>query len=139
MDMRGTWGGVVAFLLAAPACAADLTVTVAGLKPQGGLLNVSLFNTAAAWNDEGEMVAAKQVEVDEVTEVIVFAGLVPGRYAIRLMHDENGNGKLDSNFFGIPKEGWGFSNNPRTMGPAKWDQAAFDLADEGLAMTIEVR
>lgn len=36
----------------------------------------------------------------------------PGVYAVTVYHDENGNKKFDKNFLGIPKEGYGFSNNP---------------------------
>jgi uncharacterized protein (DUF2141 family) len=47
------------------------------------------------------------------------------------MHDRNGNGELDTNFVGIPKEPWAFSNNASgVLGPAKWQQAKFELAGE---------
>jgi uncharacterized protein (DUF2141 family) len=39
----------------------------------------------------------------------------PGRYGVVVIHDENSNMKLDRNFFGIPKEGFGFANNPRVV------------------------
>jgi uncharacterized protein (DUF2141 family) len=48
----------------------------------------------------------------------------PGRYGIVVIHDENENQKLDRNFFGIPKEGFGFSNNPRIFFSAPSWQAA---------------
>ncbi len=39
-----------------------------------------------------------------------FSDIKPGTYAIAVIHDENRNGELDSNFFGIPTEGYGFSS-----------------------------
>ena len=39
--------------------------------------------------------------------------LPAGNYAVQVMHDENENNKLDTNFMGMPIEGYGFSNNPR--------------------------
>ncbi len=48
------------------------------------------------------------------TITVQFDSLVPGTVAVRLFHDENSNGKLDTNLFGIPSEGYGFSNNPRS-------------------------
>lgn len=139
MDVGRIGFGVMALLLTSAASGAELTVTVERLKVSGGALKVSLFDTEASWKSNGEMVASESVQVDEDTEVVVFDKLASGTYAIRLMHDENSNGKLDTNLFGIPKEGWGFSNNPRTMGPAKWDQASFELGDKGRAITIIVR
>lgn len=49
-----------------------------------------------------------------------------GTYAISLFHDQNGNGKLDSNWMRIPKEPYGFSQNAAaTFGPPKFRKAAF--------------
>lgn len=48
----------------------------------------------------------------------------PGRYGVVVIHDENSNMKLDRNFFGVPKEGFGFSNNPRVVVSAPSFQAA---------------
>lgn len=49
----------------------------------------------------------------------------PGRYAIAVIHDENENQKLDRNILGIPKEGFGFANNPRvTFSTPSWQAAA---------------
>ena len=42
----------------------------------------------------------------------VMEGLPPGEYGVVTIHDENKNQKLDRNFVGIPKEGFGFANNP---------------------------
>jgi uncharacterized protein (DUF2141 family) len=54
------------------------------------------------------------------------------------MHDENMNGKLDKNFVGAPKEGYGASNNPKKrMGPPKFDEAKFSLNKP--EQTIEIK
>ena len=56
-----------------------------------------------------------------------FSGLSPGEYSLLLIHDENGNGKLDT-MMGIPKEGFGFSRNPSLrMGPPRYDDVHFGL------------
>jgi hypothetical protein len=47
---------------------------------------------------------------------------------VAVFHDENMNGQLDKNMFGIPKEGYGFSNNPKkSIGPPKFADAKFQL------------
>lgn len=58
---------------------------------------------------------------------VVFNNIKPGRYAIALFHDANGDKKLNTNFIGIPKEGYGFSNNPKvTFSAPGFKEAAFD-------------
>lgn len=69
-----------------------------------------------------------------------FDGLLPGEYAIRCFLDENGNGELDTNLFGFPKERYGFSNNWRpVIGPPSFRDLAFRVASDVTDLTIEVR
>lgn len=57
-----------------------------------------------------------------------FTNVPAGTYAVAVMHDENGNGKLDSNFLGIPTEGYGVSNNhTHAMSAPTWDESKFDV------------
>ena len=49
----------------------------------------------------------------------------PGTYAVKLHIDENENGELDTNFLGIPKEQFGFSNNAKALGIPKFEAASF--------------
>ena len=61
------------------------------------------------------------------SKMVEFAGVTPGTYAISLIHDENGNGKLDTRVI-IPREGFGFSRNPAiTFGPPKFAAASFGI------------
>jgi uncharacterized protein (DUF2141 family) len=66
-----------------------------------------------------------KIETPGNTAQCIFS--VPkGEYAVAVFHDENGNGKMDKNLIGAPKEGYGFSNNPgRKMRPARFDEARF--------------
>jgi len=60
--------------------------------------------------------------------VAAFQDIPAGTYAIAVFHDTNSNTKLDKNFFGIPKEGYAFSNNVfGTFGPPDFDDASFEL------------
>ena len=69
---------------------------------------------------------------------IVFTGLREGVYAVSVFHDENMNRKLDKNFVGIPREGYGTSNNPkRKMGPPDFEEAKFQLT--GAAQSLEIK
>ena len=58
------------------------------------------------------------------TMQIVFKDIPPGEYAISVIHDANSNGKLDKNFLGIPREGFGFSNDAMgSFGPPEYTEA----------------
>ena len=72
---------------------------------------------------------------------IVIHDLPAGEYAIASYHDENGNGKLDTNALGLPEEGYGFSNDARGMfGPPKFSEAVFEFdgkSDKVIAFSIQ--
>lgn len=71
---------------------------------------------------------------------IVFRDIQPGRYAIALLHDENGNGKADRALTMIPREGFGFSRDAKVkMGPPRFDDAAFPVKNGDTSMTITMR
>jgi uncharacterized protein (DUF2141 family) len=68
-----------------------------------------------------------------------FSGIAPGTYAVSVFHDENSNGKLDTNFMGIPREGVGASNDARGhLGPPKFDAAAFHFSGGRINLTIKI-
>lgn len=123
--------------LSSPLPAAELQVKVENIAVQEGRLMLALFDSESAWKGEGKPRAGRTGEPDGSAELeFSFDDLPPGRYAIRVMHDENGNGKLDTNLLGIPKEGYGASNNPQVMRAPHFDEAAFELGEEGLAISI---
>ena len=68
-----------------------------------------------------------------------FPDVPSGRYAIALLHDENGNGKIDKALM-IPREGFGFSRDaPLRMGPPSFKDAAFDVDAKGVNQSIRMR
>ncbi len=61
-----------------------------------------------------------------------------GTYAVSLIHDENGNGKLDT-ALGMPREGFGFSRNPAiSFGPPKFKSASFAV-NGASAQTVKMK
>ena len=73
------------------------------------------------------------------SQSIVFTQLVPGRYAVIVFHDENDNGRPDENAWGVPTEGYGFSNNAEGfLGSPSFDAASVTLdgADDGIAISL---
>ena len=68
-----------------------------------------------------------------------FGGLVPGAYVVAVIHDENGNGKLDT-FLAIPREGFGFSRNPKIrMGPPRFDEVRFEVGRGTNSQRVEMK
>jgi uncharacterized protein (DUF2141 family) len=131
-----------AMLSAAPAApAAVLDITVRQLLPQQGELLVVLFDRAEGWPDRpGPAQPARRMKVEGETMTLKIDGLAPGRWAVMVLQDLNGNGRVDTNFIGLPKEPYGVSNNrlPR-MSPPVFEQALVDVGSQGVAVTIDLR
>ena len=63
----------------------------------------------------------------------------PGQYSLSVIHDENGNGRLDT-FLRVPREGFGFSRNPGIrMGPPRFEETRFIMTSGDSAQSIRVR
>lgn len=119
-----------------------LTVEVTGLRSAKGQLVYSLFAGADGFPDKGEKARTSGTVPpnDDKTAHFTVPKLAPGLYALTLFHDENSNGKLDTKTFGIPKEGFGFSNDPKIrMGPPRFKDAAFLITGAGSERTLTVK
>ena len=128
---------LVALSLFATAHAAELSVNLQGVRAQAGKISVSVVDSQDAWDGKAKRVQGETVAPSGDTARITFKDLKPGTYAVMIVHDENGNGKLDTNLVGMPTEGYGFSNNPRVMRKPTWDEARFDLqADQVIDVTL---
>lgn len=125
---------------AQPAQGSVIHVEVVRLRNNSGQVSCSLYSSADGFPKEGKKAAAHVVApISEQKAVCEFPGIAPGIYAVSVFHDENSNGKLDTNFMGIPREGVGASNDARGhLGPPKFDAAAFQFAGGRLNLTITV-
>ncbi|NTU53373.1 MAG: DUF2141 domain-containing protein [Chlorobiaceae bacterium] len=124
-----------------PAATGRITVRVNSLRSDAGDLSVALFNGAKGFPGKFERAVMKAlVPASDAGHVVVFDNVPFGTYAVAVRHDENANGKLDSNFLGMPKEGVGTSNNPRTrFGPPSFEDASFGFDQSGLELVINLR
>ena len=127
---------IVTGLIATPlAMASDLTINVEGIAQSQGSIMLGLFDEATYDGDGAVNGANLTVEGDSVT--VTFEGLEPGEYAVRLYHDVNDDGEMNTNPFGMPTEPYAFSNDAKgRFGPAKWDAAKFTVAADGTVHTI---
>ncbi len=114
----------------------ELTITVEGVRNAEGQLILSLFDTAESFL---KVPLRKQIlSLSGKTEMTyTFSDLPYGVYAVSAIHDENANGKLDTNFLHMPKEGVGVSNNIRPkLGPPRFDKAKFEFAQTQVNMRL---
>jgi uncharacterized protein (DUF2141 family) len=132
--------GVLALtMLGGAAPVADLSLDIGGLRSAKGLVRVCL--TAAANNFPKCIDNAESTRRTAPADggAIRFAGLPHGDYAIAVIHDENGNGKLDT-IAGIPREGFGFSRNPPIrFGPPRFASARFSVTGTGERQQVTMR
>jgi uncharacterized protein (DUF2141 family) len=135
-----TLGSILGTALSSPlpAQAADVTVQINDISEPGGMIHWVLFDSAQAFDDGGIPVMAARSRVASDSLSVTVYDLPTGRYAVRLFHDSNGNGEMDRNIIGIPKEGYGFSGDAGGRGPASFEDAA--VAVEGdTTITVRVR
>ena len=99
-----------------------LELEITALRSDEGKVSIQLF-------DENHVVVKQlHTNISEGKSIVSVDSLSPGQYAIRYYHDEDDNGEMDTGLFGIPKEGYGFSNNARgKFGPPEFTEWLFVL------------
>ena len=115
-----------------------LSVTIKNIQHGKGAIYIAVFNSE---NDfMKNHITQATVDVNSVDNLEVDINLPYGEYALTVFHDVNGNKELNTNLIGIPKEPYGFSNNPSTsFGPPKYKKAAFNFSSAGQKMEIELK
>lgn len=130
---------VCASIASATILAGDLTIEVSGVTPGHGKVYLAIYDRQETFPIPGRQIASQVVDPTDRHLTVRFKDLPPGQYAAAAFQDFNGNGKLDKNFLGIPREPYGFSNGARAIaGPPKFSQAAVTLAPDGVTH-IEVK
>lgn len=105
-----------------------LVVKLTGLKSLKGDLYIAVHQKPEYFQVSDSALIRKIVKIDKESQMVIFDKVPAGRYAVAVYHDENLNGKLDASPVGIPREGYGFSNNPKVPGRPKFEQAAFEFS-----------
>jgi uncharacterized protein (DUF2141 family) len=111
-------------LISSYAFSADLIIKVEGLKSTKGNVLLALFDSANGFPDDyNKAIENITVKASKNTQAQI-KNLESGEYAIAIFHDKNSDSQLNTNILGIPKEGFGFSNNPKIrFGPPKFEKA----------------
>lgn len=117
----------------------DIKVNITGFRNNNGKCNIYIYNSKDGFPAKPEK-ALKTLsgEIRQNRCVINISSLKPGDYAISVVHDENGNNKIDTNFLGIPREGLGSSNNPKSFGPPSFNDSRFTYKSDEKTLEITI-
>ena len=127
-------------LLPAASFAGDLTIKVDHVRSDRGSILAALYDSDVTFLKQPSARAKFKVKAAQGEVKYVFHDLQAGQYALSVFHDENDNGKLDKNFFGVPREGYGFTNAARgSAGPPTFASAAFDFDGTDRTITVTLR
>jgi uncharacterized protein (DUF2141 family) len=117
------------------ATAANLTVTIADVATAEGEIMLVIYDSENNFR-KTETIATRKPAI-KGNMVFSFPDLTAGDYALMVFHDRNGNGELDTNLMGMPKEPWGGSLQGKSVfGAPGWSDTRFELADDGTSITI---
>ena len=121
-----------------PPCS-GIHVKILNIRNSIGTVDCALFDSPVGFPRE-VLHSAEHVIVQKIREQQAycdFENIKQGTYAVVVIHDENMNGKLDTNFLGIPTEGYGFSNDVKAfLHPPSFSAASFHYDGGILDMTI---
>ncbi|MFL7904576.1 DUF2141 domain-containing protein [Azospirillum argentinense] len=123
---------------AAAVLAAALTVTVQGVRNGDGLIVLAVCEEAAY--PAGRCAFRVTAPAAEGSVRVTVPDVPPGTYALRAYHDENGNGQLDRNLLGVPREGFGFGNDASVLlAPPSFRDAAVTVGEDGVETALTLR
>lgn len=119
---------------------ANIIADISNFENDKGVCRACLFNSAASFKGEsGSPVQCTQVTITNRRSQVQFNNIPAGTYAIFLFHDANINNKMDKNFMGIPKEGYGASLNKLPFASAPtFDENKFSVSN-GTTVRLSIK
>ena len=120
----------------------ELAFRIIGIEPdRGGTINVGLYDSEDGFPETGFEVAGLILPVDGDTAEGAFTDLPRGNYVLAVLHDEDGDNVMRSRgSFGMPDEGYGFSNTDKArLRPPKFDKAAVELSTANRSVDVLLR
>ena len=116
-----------------------IVATLTNLRNEKGVCRVCLFNSADAFNGEGGTPVKCATVSTRESSTVVFDGVSAGTYAVFVLHDANNNNRMDKNFLGIPKEGYGASRNNLPFAAAPTFQGNKFVVGNQTTTTLNIR
>ena len=116
-----------------------LEVIITGFGNNEGDCWFAIDNSKEVYEGEDTVWIGKILPIKNQEVIVMIDSLEFGEYAVRVFHDENRNGKIDTNFLGIPDEDYGYSNDASGwFGPPSWENAKFIFNQPNMKLEIEV-
>ena len=116
-----------------------LEIIITGFSNNDGDCWFALDNSEEVYESEDTVWIGKILPIENNQVIVVIDSLEYGEYAVKVFHDENKNGELDTDFLGIPDEDYGFSNNVSSwFGPPSWKSAKFLFDQQEMIIKIDV-
>jgi len=117
----------------------SITAEVSGMRNNKGMVLAALFCKEDGFPDGNKACRRTGSKIKNKRARVVFNNVPNGVYAVSLIHDENNNRKLETNWIGIPDEGVAVSRNATgTMGPPDYDDAKFTVRDKSIVLRIRM-
>lgn len=117
----------------------EVEVQVQNLRNQNGVVRLCLSRNPAHFpNCDRDPEHVSRSVPARGAGTVRFSGLAAGTWALGVIHDEDSNGRLNT-FMGIPREGFGFSRNPRLrMGPPRYEDVRFPVAQGRTTLVVRM-
>jgi uncharacterized protein (DUF2141 family) len=125
---------------AQPPCA-GIHVKIQNISNSTGAIACALFQSPKGFPKDFLRFATNItiIKIQESQATCHFSDIPSGNYAMAVIHDANMNGKLDTNWMGAPKEGFGFSNNAEALLSApSFTAASFQYDGQNIDMTMSL-
>lgn len=123
-------------VLAAPASAEDVTVTITGVTARGGDILVALQTRDEFLQPRGAYGAKAASPAANGTVTVTIPGVAPGTYSVSVLHDENTDGTMSMAANGMPKEGWAMLNGDTLRAAPTFDATSFTVGNAPVKLTV---
>lgn len=116
----------------------NITVQLSGFENDEGAIKLCVCRSEDEYTGKIRAFRTASTALKSKRAEWIFANMPYGSYNIKAFHDENGNNKLDTNFWGIPTESYGFSNNADgQFGPPPFSKTTFTINSPELVIEID--
>jgi len=112
-----------------------MEVRVTNIKELQGNLMIAIYDSKETFTST-DVVSSAKVKVEDEEQTVAFENIAYGEYAVILYHDVNSNGELDTNFFKIPSEPYGFSNGSGFLGIPSYVKSKFDFDGDAVEISL---
>jgi uncharacterized protein (DUF2141 family) len=120
-----------------PLLTAQVRAEISGIRNGRGDVACLLFASSDGWpKTTARAFRVRHVAIADGRATCDFGDVPAGSYAVMTVHDENRNGICDTNAFGLPKEGYGASNNvTHALSAPTFNESRFTVAGGAAVVT----